>query len=108
MQGIITNIQIIILTISFIESGNCFCDIRHIVHELIFSPDPHKYCINIRFCVVCKVCESSGATEDLDLQSLATHVAETLVFHIQQRVAEKPAGTPRLLLSSELALINFV
>ncbi|MCI4376424.1 hypothetical protein PGIGA_G00188250 [Pangasianodon gigas] len=42
-----------------------------------------------------QVCESSKATEDLDLQSLATHVVETLVFHIQQRVAEKPAEEAR-------------
>lgn len=48
--------------------------------------------INVIVCAVCKVCESRRTTDDLDLQSLATHVTETLVFHIQQRVAEKPAG----------------
>lgn len=52
--------------------------------------------------------ESNRPTEDLDLQSLATQVTETLVFHIQKRVAEKPAGTLRLLPSAELALINCV
>lgn len=54
------------------------------------------------------MCESSRATEELDLHSLAAHVAEALVFHIQKRVAEKPAGTLRLLPSAELALINSV
>lgn len=58
--------------------------------------------------LVWKVCESGRETEDLDLQSLATHVTETLVFHIQKRVGERPAGTLRLLLSAELALINCV
>ncbi|KAG7334069.1 hypothetical protein KOW79_002476 [Hemibagrus wyckioides] len=42
-----------------------------------------------------QVCESSRTPEDLDLQSLATHVTETLVFHIQQRVAGKPAEEAR-------------
>ncbi|XP_060728472.1 WD repeat- and FYVE domain-containing protein 4 isoform X2 [Tachysurus vachellii] len=42
-----------------------------------------------------QVCESSRTTEDLDLQSMATHVTETLVFHIQQRVAGKPAEEAR-------------
>lgn len=55
-----------------------------------------------------KVCESSRTPEDLDLQSLATHATETLVFHIQQKVAGKPAGTLRLFLSVELGLFNCV
>ncbi|KAK3573074.1 hypothetical protein QTP86_012277 [Hemibagrus guttatus] len=42
-----------------------------------------------------QVCESSRTPEDLDLQTLATHVTETLVFHIQQRVARKPAEEAR-------------
>ncbi|KAF7710465.1 WD repeat- and FYVE domain-containing protein 4 isoform X3 [Silurus meridionalis] len=42
-----------------------------------------------------KVCECSRATEDVDLQILATHVTETLVFHIQQRVSRKPAEEAR-------------
>ncbi|XP_060781914.1 WD repeat- and FYVE domain-containing protein 4 isoform X2 [Neoarius graeffei] len=42
-----------------------------------------------------QVCESRRTTDDLDLQSLAIHVTETLVFHIQQRVAEKPAEEAR-------------
>lgn len=60
------------------------------------------------FLLSIKVCESSKTPEDLDLQSLATHVTETLVFHIQQRVAGKPAGTLSLFLSAELGLINCV
>ncbi|XP_017319576.1 WD repeat- and FYVE domain-containing protein 4 isoform X1 [Ictalurus punctatus] len=42
-----------------------------------------------------QVYESNRPTEDLDLQSLATQVTETLVFHIQKRVAEKPAEQAR-------------
>ncbi|TSK22773.1 WD repeat- and FYVE domain-containing protein 4 [Bagarius yarrelli] len=42
-----------------------------------------------------QVCDSSGIIEDLDLQSLALHVIETLVYHIQQKVAEKPAEKAR-------------
>lgn len=42
-----------------------------------------------------KVSESSSVLDDLDLQGLALQVGEALVCHIQQRVAEKPAGTQR-------------
>lgn len=54
------------------------------------------------------MCESSRVTEDLDLKSLATYITEMLVFQIQQRVAERPAGTLSLSPSAALALINCV
>lgn len=40
-----------------------------------------------------KVSESGSVLDDLDLQGLALQVGEALVSHVQQRVAEKPAGT---------------
>ncbi|KAL7877774.1 hypothetical protein SRHO_G00044170 [Serrasalmus rhombeus] len=42
-----------------------------------------------------QVSESSSDIEDLDLQALASQVGETLVCHIQQRVAERPAEEAR-------------
>ncbi|XP_066534651.1 WD repeat- and FYVE domain-containing protein 4 [Hoplias malabaricus] len=42
-----------------------------------------------------QVSESSNAAEDVDLQVLASEIGKTLVNHVQQRVAERPAEEAR-------------
>ncbi|XP_051503739.1 WD repeat- and FYVE domain-containing protein 4-like isoform X2 [Myxocyprinus asiaticus] len=59
------------------------------------SPEQRDKELNRLLLALIQVSDSGGTLDDLDLQGLALLVGEALVWHIHQRVAEKPAEEAR-------------